>query len=313
IEAHYKDKIRQTDISQKVGVSVLGIEPEAEDAVTGLKNYVVAGEYLSPNDQGKVMVGSMLLEEYIGNLGPNFPLLKDVPLDSYVRIGFSNGQTKEFRVKGIVETKVDEVSRRVYMNARELRQWISREDLNVNEIAIKLKKGASPDKVANLIRADGRDQLAVIQTFQESLGPFYTDIENTFDMLGAIIGSVSLVVAVITVFIVIFINAITRRKFIGIMKGIGISGTAIELSYVMQSVFYALLGSAIATALIYGFFEPYVAAHPINFPFSDGILAVPFDATVFRFVLLFVSTVVAGYVPAKMIVRRNTLDAILGR
>ena len=43
-----------------------------------------------------------------------------------------------------------------------------------------------------------------------------------------------LVVASITIFIVIFINAITRRKFIGILQGIGISGEAIEIdaSYV---------------------------------------------------------------------------------
>ena len=48
-----------------------------------------------------------------------------------------------------------------------------------------------------------------------------------------------------TIFIVIFINALTRRKFIGILKGVGINGKAIEMSYMFQSIFYALFGSCI--------------------------------------------------------------------
>jgi ABC-type antimicrobial peptide transport system permease subunit len=121
------------------------------------------------------------------------------------------------------------------------------------------------------------------------------------------------VVAAITIFIVIFINAITRRKFIGILKGIGISGEAIEISYVFQSLFYAVIGSGIGLAVLYGFLVPAVATHPIDFPFSDGILVAPLDGTLTRIGLLVLTTVIAGYLPSRMIVRRNTLDSILGR
>jgi ABC-type lipoprotein release transport system permease subunit len=47
-------------------------------------------------------------------------------------------------------------------------------------------------------------------------------------------GSIGIVVSAITLFIVIFINAITRRKQIGILKGIGINSFAIEFSYLFQ-------------------------------------------------------------------------------
>ena len=111
----------------------------------------------------------------------------------------------------------------------------------------------------------------------------------------------------------IFINALTRRKFIGILKGIGINGQAIELSYVMQSIFYAFIGSAIGFILLYAFLQPFVARHPIDFPFSDGILVAPLSGTLLRISLLVVATIIAGYIPARMIVRKNTLDSILGR
>jgi putative ABC transport system permease protein len=132
-------------------------------------------------------------------------------------------------------------------------------------------------------------------------------------MLGNMISSIGLVVASITIFIVIFINALTRRKFIGILKGIGISGAAIEISYVFQSFFYAVLGSIIGFVLLYGFLVPYLYAHPIDFPFSDGILYAPLPGTLVRIALLIITTLIAGYIPARMIVKKNTLDSILGR
>jgi putative ABC transport system permease protein len=127
------------------------------------------------------------------------------------------------------------------------------------------------------------------------------------------ISSIGLAVASITIFIVIFINAITRRKFIGILKGIGISGRTIEASYVFQSFFYAMCGSIIGLIILYGLLKPFITAHPINFPFSDGILVAPVNSTMIKMAILILTTIIAGYIPARMIVRRNTLDSILGR
>ena len=111
----------------------------------------------------------------------------------------------------------------------------------------------------------------------------------------------------------IFINAITRRKFIGILKGIGINEKAIEISYIIQSFFYALCGSVIGIIVLYLFLQPAIAAHPIDFPFSDGILVAPLSGTMLRIGLLMVTTIIAGFIPARLVVHKNTLDSILGR
>ena len=129
-----------------------------------------------------------------------------------------------------------------------------------------------------------------MQTFEDAQPQFLKDIIGTFSMLGNAFSSIGLVVSSITIFIVIFINAITRRKFIGILKGIGISGAAIQISYIFQSFFYAVIGSSIGLAVVYLFLVPFVTAHPINFPFSDGILVAEYGETLFRMLLLVVST-----------------------
>ena len=127
------------------------------------------------------------------------------------------------------------------------------------------------------------------------------------------IGAIAIVVASITIFIVIFINAVTRRKFIGIMKGIGVSSQAIQISYLVQSLFYAVSGSLIGLVVLYGLLVPAFLKHPINFPFSDGILVAEPVGTLIRMIVLLIITLIAGFIPARMIVRKNTLDSILGR
>jgi ABC-type antimicrobial peptide transport system permease subunit len=42
------------------------------------------------------------------------------------------------------------------------------------------------------------------------------------------------------------------------------------------------------------------------------LVATAFGTTL-RIALLIVATMIAGYIPARMIVRKNTLDSILGR
>ena len=173
-----------------------------------------------------------------------------------------------------------------------------------------------PEKNAELKQTflqSGMGTYAKIQTFEESVPKFLADIKNTFNLLGTFIGSIGIIVASITIFIIIFINALSRRRHIGILKGIGVEAHAIEIAYVLQAALYALVGSLLGALLTYGFLIPYFDANPIKFPFSDGILVAPPLETLYKFFILFLITLIAGYLPAKLITRENTLNAILGR
>jgi ABC-type lipoprotein release transport system permease subunit len=258
------------------------------------------------------MVGAYLLKKYFPVDSPGFAALENIGPGTKIKISFGS-TTREFTVKGILKAKVDEITTRVYFVDSQLRGLIGRDDFNVDEISIAVDPNVDPNEVTRRLKSAGVDNVAKVQTFSEAEPKFLKDIKATFALLGNAISSIGLAVASITVFIVIFINAITRRKFIGIAKGIGISGRAIEFSYVMQSFFYAVCGSIIGIAITYGLLVPYFAANPINFPFSDGILVAPLIGTSIRIALLIFATIVAGYVPARLIVRKNTLDSILGR
>lgn len=312
VEANYKTSLHPTDVPDRVSAMVAGIDPSAENQVTGLSRLIVEGEYLNQNDEGYVVIGGDLLKEYSRGPGTGEGTLENVEVGDKIRV-LLGGIQKEVTIKGILRTKIQEASMRLYFVESELRKLLGRNNYNVDEIALKLYHGQSPSKVVQALKNQGQDENALIRDWEESQGTFFTDIKTTFNMLGNSIGGIALVVAAITIFIVIFINAITRKKFIGILKGIGISGNAIQISYVLQSLFYAVVGSSIGAAILYGFLEPYFRRNPINFPFSDGILSAPIEGTIIRIIILLITTLIAGYLPARMIVKKNTLDSILGR
>lgn len=312
IEANYKERRDLKGERDIANVTVTGIDPEAEDHMTNLSNVVIDGEYLSPNEEGYILVGAYYIEEYAQQFGDIFESVEGVKPGDTVRLTIGD-ISKELVVKGIVQSKVDEVTLNTYIPEREFRRLFGRLDRNADQIVMRLDSPENDDRVKAAMVAGGLDEFAKIQTFDESLPKFLTDIKNTFDVLGTFIGSIGIVVASITIFIIIFINALSRRRHIGILKGIGIERTAIEIAYVIQAAFYALSGSALGALLTYGVLLPYFEKNPINFPFSDGILVADPESTFYKFIVLFVITLIAGFVPAMLIVRQNTLNSILGR
>jgi ABC-type lipoprotein release transport system permease subunit len=312
LEANYKERRDLTGERDTAAVIVTGIDATHEDAMTNLSGLLVAGEYLDPDEEGFILVGVYYIKEYAEQFGDIFDTVTDVKPGDTVRIT-ANGTSKEMIVKGIVQSKVDEINLNTYMNEREFRRIFGRLDRNADQIVMRLTDPAKNGAVKSALVASGLDDYAKIQTYEESLPKFLTDIKNTFDLLGTFIGSIGIVVASITIFIIIFINALSRRRHIGILKGIGIDRRAIEIAYVLQAAFYALMGSALGALITYGVLIPYFDANPIKFPFSDGILVADPETTFYKFMTLFIITLIAGFFPAWLIARQNTLNAILGR
>lgn len=312
VEANYKTRSDFSKDANIVSGRLIGIDPIAEDAVTGLSKSVVEGEYLTENEQGYLLVGALNIDRYTAGFADITGSLENIYPGSTVRVTV-NGNTKEFTVKGIINTKVGEVSTAIYLPERELRRLSGATTRDAEEIAIRLDPATDGQAVKQTLVSLGLDEQAKIRTFKEAIPKFVVDIKNTFNILGVFIGAIGIIVASITIFIIIFINAISRQRQIGILKGIGIERRVIEVAYVLQAAFYAIVGSAIGVAITYGFLVGFFDRNPINFPFSDGILVAEPLGTAYRFIILFIITLFAGFLPAWLIVKRNTLNSILGR
>jgi len=312
LEANYKTRRDLSADRDVANIKITGIDPAAEDAMTGLSHSLIAGDYLNPNEEGYILLGAFYIKQYAAQFNDIFETVEQVAPGDTVRVTVGN-TTKEFIVKGIIKSKVDDVTLNTYIPEREFRRLFNRADRNADKIVIRLHDAQTNSSVKTAMFESGFGRLAKLQTYEEGVPKFLSDIKNTMNLLGTVIGSIGIVVASITIFIIIFINAMARRRFIGILKGIGIDRRAIEIAYVIQASLYALTGSLIGVVTTYAVLIPYFDRHPINFPFSDGILVADPYGTFIRFIVLFVITLIAGFFPAWLIAKGNTLNAILGR
>ncbi|MDA8596857.1 FtsX-like permease family protein [Candidatus Pacebacteria bacterium] len=312
IEANYRERRDLTGERDVAAVTVKGIDPSDEDAMTALSTNIVEGEYLSEGEEGFILMGAYYIEEYAQQFGQIFDTVQDIHPGDTVRLTVGD-VSKEFTVKGIIESKVDDINFAVFIPEREFRRLFARFDRNADQIVIRTALPEQNVAVKASLLANGVGEQAKVLTYEENLPKFLIDIKNTFNILGTFIGSIGIVVASITIFIIIFINALSRRRHIGILKGIGIERRAIETAYIIQAAFYALSGSLLGALLTYVVLIPYFDANPIQFPFSDGIMVADPEVTFYRFLSLFIITLIAGFIPAWMIARQNTLNSILGR
>ncbi len=306
--------------ANQIGIRVVGMDFAKEEELTHFSRFLKYGEMLDPNEEGYALIGANMIKKFSAFADANIPgldLLTGVDVGSRVRVTIASSDgtktQKDFIIKGIVKSKVDEISTRMFIPDTELRRMLSVNREQVQEIAVSVDTAYAPTLVKQVTEFLSDPAAARVQTSLDAIPSFLRDVETTFNVLGNALSSIALIVASITIFIVIFINAITKRKSIGIMKGIGIPPRVIEFSYLFQATFYGIIGSIIGLVLTFGFLKPYFDLNPINFPFSDGILvATPIGATI-RVAILLIVTLIAGYIPAKLIVRKNTLDSILGR
>lgn len=312
LENENKVKIKEIDIGQRVSGTVVGINPSEEDAVTGLSTQIINGEFLNDYDTEGIVLGKGLLAEYSKGSSTE-SRLEGVVIGSRLKliIGVSN---MEVIVKGIIDTGNTTIDNRIFMLESTMRALTNNQSLNINEMAVLLHPNSDIKEAKGYIVDNfPYNTDIIVETADETLPKAISDMKKTFSMLGNIVGVISLIVGAITIFIVIFVNAITRRKYIGIMKGIGISARAIEISYVIQSLFYALSGIIFSSFIIIWFLAPWLDLHPLKFPVTEGKLAITTSGLIIRGLILTVTSFISGYVPAKMVTRQNTLDAILGR
>ena len=323
-----------TEDADSVSAPVYAISPTREREVSTLADHVVDGAMFKDTDSHTIIIGSTLLKKYsrfsdlfeplryvetgkdvllsmnakkFGNEGVKGPV-KDAHTDTS-----STKEWSRFKVAGVMKSKVGDISTAVFIPLDDYYHLTRNRSREASEILIRRSDEVSDEELKHILLSYGIGENAKVRTAQEAIPKFLSDVQSTFSILGNLIGIIGIVVSSITIFIIIYVNAITREKFIGILKGIGIRSGSIELSYVLQSFFYSFSGVLLGVLIVYGVLVPFVESHPISFPMSDGVLVASPLGTFFRALILIVVSVIAGYLPAKLITRKNTIDSILQR
>lgn len=294
-----KPKIRSAEI--------IGIDPEDEKEISQIPHRIIDGDYLDSLENDQILLGS----EIAGGYGEQADELNDlggVRIGDKVKITFSNGVSREYKLKGVFRVQFDFVDRRVYINAKEAQSVLSTHD-QASQILVKLNQTGQEDQYVTKIQALAPNlKVNKWNNFVGALG----NVSRSFDIIAAIIGAIGLAVAAITIFILVYVEVVHKRRQIGILKAIGINQNIIIYSYIMQALFYAISGVIIGAAVTLYILVPFFLSRPLKLPVGEVSLALSKTGLIFNAISLLLASLAAGFIPSQRGARENIIKAIWG-
>lgn len=288
---------------------VIGINPDQEKDVTIISQTLISGTYLSPGDQEQIVLGVEIAGGSDAS-SASFLNLGGVKPGEKVRLTYANGVQREYTVKGIFKARDGEADRQAFVTYDEMTSVMGAGFYGkASQILVKYQPSAKEaDVIAGLKNLGINGEVRPWEEYGGGMG----EVVSSFNVIASMISGIGLVVAGIVMFIIIYINAINKKRQIGILRAIGVNRSAIYISYLCQALFYAVVGVALGGGLFGFVIYPYFVAHPIDL--SIGKVSLSIDPSTVRnsVIGIFVAAVFAGIVPVINVTRRSIIKAIWG-
>ncbi|MFH1032536.1 MAG: FtsX-like permease family protein [Chloroflexota bacterium] len=289
--------------------TVYGILPEQEKSVLTINQWMLEGTYLDSNDRDEILLGIQLAGADKSSIELYSRSLKKVHAGDKIQVTYANGVKKTYKVKGIFYTEFIQTDLQALVSETEFETIYPPAANKASSIRVKIDNRANAASIIE--QMEKIDNNLRILTWEDYAG-IVRSMTDSFNVIDAILNSVNLLVAGITVFIITYIDVTTRRRQIGIQRAIGITQSSITLAYLMRAVVYAIAASIVASLLFTYIVIPLEAKYPFHFPFGNVYLSTGFSSMARATVILLCAAVVAALVPVWIASRIKILDAIWG-
>ncbi len=277
-------------------IKVLALEPSKENRVTILLSKIDSGETLEVNDRNAILISYRVAEDLKAKIGDDATVV------------FENGNTKVFRIKGILRTGTA-----MDMNTVILNFEVAEEQLALNNkasiILVKLSDMALSGQYKNkIVQELGVQKVKEWKQEVESI----LSTKETFRKISATINAVGLFASAVSVGVILYINILHKRRQIGIMKAVGMKDFQILSVYIIEALLLGIIGILIGDALGYAGTK-YMEAHPFSDPITGTMSPRFYPYLLYDASLVTMLTVIlASMYPALVAGRMNIIKAIWG-
>ena len=286
--------------------AIRSINPDDEITVTTIHNFMIDGEYLSKLDSDEIILGKEIPGGYGGDL--EHLSLGGVKVGDSINVLFNNGVSRSFRAKGVFDANFQQSNNIAYISQKEMESVLGLED-KASLILIKTTdKGNEDSYIKQFLELGIKEEIKPWTVYAAMV----KNITASFDMIALLIAVIGLFVASVTIFIIIYVNTISKRRQIGILRAIGIEGSVIMHSYILQAMFYAISGTIIGLFIMFFILKPWFITHPLKFPVGFVSLLIVPEKVMVNSISLIAAALAAGLIPSWMAVRETILEAIWG-
>lgn len=296
-----KDKSGQY---RSLSSSIMGIDPVQDSKVMGISKLTKYGSFLSDSDTDQILLSSALAGGY-GVLAPSD--LGGVVVGDKIQVTYANGIMRTYTVKGIYADNMGIYEN--FISTREAESILGTYD-NASQILVKVDLNKEPiegytDKIKTMAPN------LKLQTYKVALGSFGAFLD-ALNLIALIVSIISVAVSAVTIFVLIYVNALNKKRQIGILKAIGIKQKIIVYSYTIQSLFYTTVGLGIGSMLVFGVLYPLFLKYPIDVDFGKISLEFTLVGVLAGILSFSLTGILAGFIPSRIVAKQDILKAIWG-
>lgn len=272
----------------------------SDDRVTVISQSIVKGRFFEPGynieRESGIVLGRYLAEKLAKKRGK--PSLE--PGD-VVRVIFRNGWLKRYTVLGIIDVRDYSVNYNAILPRDELQTVLKTKHGEASEILIKVDDKRRVPEIMDVTVAFTSPKVRV-ESWEEKDYIGLPDLVRGFNLVGQIIFWVGLLSSAVVIAVVIYVNAVRKRRQIGIIRAIGIKNWLILLVFSVQALLLAGLSVGIGTGFYY-LLDWYLHQHPIVMPFGDMATSFQLHTYLVAAKLFLATAVCAGLYPAWIVTR----------
>jgi putative ABC transport system permease protein len=141
--------------------------------------------------------------------------------------------------------------------------------------------------------------LNTVEAFSKATSAFFV----TINIVGTIIGGISLIVGMFGIANIMFVTVKERTPIIGLKKAIGAKKSTILFEFLMEAAILCILGGAVGLLFVY--ILTLILSGPLDFPV---FLSLPMIVT--TVIICLVVGVLAGIIPASRAAKMDPVKAI---
>jgi lipoprotein-releasing system permease protein len=285
--------------TRDVGASIIGIDPRRESKVSELAKQMRQGTLASLyRATNAVVLGDRLAEKIGARIGAN------------ITVQTSEGAHVNAQVVGLFHSGVRSIDETTAYALVKTGQILARQTGLVNELRLRLSDPmAARDIAARIERETGYKSIAWQEANEDLLKAFILRNVIMYTVVGAI-----LLVASFGTYNIISTITHEKARDIAIMKSLGLPEHTVRAIFVVEAAIIGLAGAMIGFGLGYLLCMG-LGAIEIKNPFTDASrLPVAYKATHYLIAagVALLSSVLAGYAPARKAARAHPVEIIRG-
>ena len=247
-DAHWADRVRVDAIASNArhstGVTLVGIDPDREKAVSFVGNAVQEGRYLQKDDGNKIIIGQALLEKFEAKIGHKLVLMAQ-GTDKEVA-------SKAFRIVGTYRAEMEATEKQfVFVNLASAQKMLKMGPA-ISEVSIILDlpdlSGDRERIIAEKLKTAFRDSAYQVETWQELLPMMreYLHIFDGFIYIWYLVVFVAMGFGIVNTSLMAIYE---RMREFGLLKALGMKPAGIVRGVITESFFLLFLGIMMGDAL----------------------------------------------------------------